>query len=186
MSANINKEHVIDGKKKNGHKNDCTCHICQNMVNKAKRGGYFDDYEKEKEQLFGGSKKKNGHRINCMCPICKNMKNATKKRIKGCKSNKTCANKMSNGHKINCRCPICKNIRKKMNSTKIGGGDLDETSGEIISNEQINKPSTEEGIITEATDTDYNDLDKITTGGNKTRKKHFDRSKRKKTNKKYK
>ena len=36
----IDKEKLIGGKRKNGHKNDCTCHICQNMMKKAERGEY--------------------------------------------------------------------------------------------------------------------------------------------------
>ena len=65
-------------KRKNVHKADCSCHICENMKNKAKRGGYEEDAEKNKLKLMGGSKKKNGHKPNCSCPICKNMKNAKK------------------------------------------------------------------------------------------------------------
>jgi hypothetical protein len=34
------------GKRKNGHKLDCSCHICENMKAKAKRGGYKEDLEK--------------------------------------------------------------------------------------------------------------------------------------------
>ena len=69
---------VVGGKRKNGHKMDCCCHICENMTKKAKRGGYKVDAEKRMLQKMGGSKKKNGHRMDCGCPICKNMKNAKK------------------------------------------------------------------------------------------------------------
>jgi hypothetical protein len=34
-------------KRKNGHKSNCNCHICENMMKKAKRGGYEEDAEKE-------------------------------------------------------------------------------------------------------------------------------------------
>jgi len=74
----INQAKLIGGKRKNGHKYDCECHICQNMKNKAKRGGYQEEQEKAEEQKMGGSKKKNGHRANCKCPICKNMLNSKK------------------------------------------------------------------------------------------------------------
>lgn len=117
-------------RRKNGHKANCTCHICENMKNKAKRGGYQEDAVKAEMKMNGGSKKKNGHKMNCTCPICKNMKNAKRggdgdeyedgdeedymeedqeKEIdfEGGKRNKK-----SNGHKINCKCPICKNMRK--------------------------------------------------------------------------
>ena len=33
-------------KRKNGHKMNCDCHICDNIKNKAKRGGYREDAEK--------------------------------------------------------------------------------------------------------------------------------------------
>ena len=65
-------------RRKNGHKSNCTCHICENMKNKAKRGGYQEDMEKEQLKKMGGSKKKNGHKPDCGCPICKNMKNVKK------------------------------------------------------------------------------------------------------------
>ena len=79
----INQAKLIGGKKKNGHKPDCECHICQNMKNKAERGGYQEEQEKAEEQKMGGSKKKNGHRANCKCPICKNMLNSKKGGKKG-------------------------------------------------------------------------------------------------------
>ena len=69
---------LVGGKRKNGHKMECCCHICENMTKKAKRGGYKVDAEKRMLQKMGGSKKKNGHRMDCGCPICKNMKNAKK------------------------------------------------------------------------------------------------------------
>jgi hypothetical protein len=79
MGIDINNSKLVGGKRKNGHKSDCVCHICENMKNKAKRGGYEEDIEKEKEKMMGGSKKKNGHRKDCKCPICKNMKNSKKR-----------------------------------------------------------------------------------------------------------
>jgi len=79
MSKDINESKLIGGKRKNGHKLECTCHICENMKNKAKRGGYEEEVEKEQEKKMGGSKKKNGHRKDCTCPICKNMQNSKKK-----------------------------------------------------------------------------------------------------------
>jgi len=63
-------------RKKNGHKMNCSCHICQNMINKAKRGGYTKEIKQELEKKRGGSKKPNGHRADCKCPICRNMANA--------------------------------------------------------------------------------------------------------------
>ena len=128
-------------KRKNGHKANCSCHICENMKNKAKRGGYEDDMEKEEMKKMGGSKKKNGHKMSCCCPICKNMKNAKKggyseeqsegeynemdkndSGITGGKRGKGKGTRKSNGHKANCRCPICKNMKKK---TRKGGEDPD-------------------------------------------------------------
>jgi hypothetical protein len=131
-------------KQKNGHKAHCSCHICENIKNKAKRGGYDEDAEKEQIKLMGGSKKKNGHKPNCGCPICKNMKNAKKggytegetegeynemdkndSNITGGKSGKK-----SNGHKANCKCPICKNMKK----SKKGGEqepDIENQLGDI-------------------------------------------------------
>ena len=79
-------------KRKNGHKLDCMCHICENIRNKAKRGGYEEEAKKEELKRMGGSKKKNGHKPDCKCPICINMKNAknkTNKTISGGKKRKT-------------------------------------------------------------------------------------------------
>jgi len=73
MGGDINQSKLAGGKRKNGHKYNCVCHICENMKNKAKRGGYQADIEKK---MMGDSKKKNGHRMDCSCPICKNMKNS--------------------------------------------------------------------------------------------------------------
>ena len=76
MGQDINQSKLVGGKRKNGHKYNCQCHICENMKNKAKRGGYEEEMEKEKEKMMGGSKKKNGHRRDCTCPICRNMRNS--------------------------------------------------------------------------------------------------------------
>jgi hypothetical protein len=73
MNKDINVLKLFGGKRKNGHKSNCACHICENMKNKAKRGGYQVELDKEKEKMTGGSRKKNGHRRDCKCPICKNM-----------------------------------------------------------------------------------------------------------------
>ena len=86
MTSSINESKLMGGKRKNGHKSNCICHICENMKNKARRGGYEEEVEKQKENMMGGSKKKNGHRKACMCPICKNMKNSKKRG--GSKSNR--------------------------------------------------------------------------------------------------
>jgi len=79
MGKDINETKLIGGKRKNGHKLNCVCHICENMKNKARRGGYEEEVEKEEEKKMGGSKKKNGHRRDCVCPICKNMRNSKKR-----------------------------------------------------------------------------------------------------------
>lgn len=56
--TNIDDIKLGGAKKKNGHKATCTCHICENMKNKAKRGGYTEEMEKKSEYLKGGYKKK--------------------------------------------------------------------------------------------------------------------------------
>ena len=152
-------------RRKNGHKATCSCHICENMKNKAKRGGYEEDIEKENLKKMGGSKKKNGHKPNCACPICKNMKNKTKKRGGGDDDEdkdmdeegdedkdmdedededeemQEGGKKKGNGHKANCKCPICKNMKK----SKKGGDepDIENQLGDI----------EEGGIIAEKTTT---------------------------------
>ena len=73
--ANTDIVKLTGGKRKNGHKMDCNCHICENMKAKAKRNGYTEDIEREKERKTG-QQKINGHKKDCECPICKNMKNA--------------------------------------------------------------------------------------------------------------
>jgi hypothetical protein len=118
-------------KRKNGHKMNCHCHICENMKNKAKRGGYQADLEKEQLQMMGGSKKKNGHKPNCSCPICKNMRNVKK-------SGKTMkAGKKSNGHKMNCKCPICKNMSKK---SRKGGAEIEASDNDYDDDDLDNIP----------------------------------------------
>jgi len=160
-------------KRKNGHKANCSCHICENMKNKAKRGGYEEDAEKEQLKLMGGSKKKNGHKPNCSCPICKNMKNAKKGgdeesdfdeqygdkfAYKGGKRGKK-----SNGHKANCGCPICKNMKKK---GKKGGEepDIENQMGDIEEGKEkgVNYEPTKKEVV--AKDDEYDELDAAERG----------------------
>lgn len=72
----------LGGKKKsNGHKANCMCPICKNMMKKmkSKRGGGDEEMAveepmmEEEMKMEGGKKKSNGHKANCKCPICKNM-----------------------------------------------------------------------------------------------------------------
>lgn len=140
--TNIDDIKLGGARQKNGHKLNCTCHICMNMKNKAHRGGYTADAEK---QMEGGSKKKNGHRAKCACPICKNMQKKThhrggaveeeepveededadamvggkSKRRKRSRisSRKSSRKRKGNGHKPTCKCPICKNMRKSKQYT---------------------------------------------------------------------
>ena len=163
-TEDINYSNLVGGKRKNGHKLDCDCHICENMENKAKRGGYKEEMEKEQENMIGGPKKKNGHRIACKCPICMNMKNSkkiyskksnrkTKKRTDDTDSDSSSdeedkkesihKKKRGNGHKVNCKCPICKNMRKKK-----GGDppDIENQNGDI---EEGGIKATTESYITD-------------------------------------
>lgn len=172
--SNIDEIKLGGAKKKNGHKSNCSCHICENMKNKAKRGGYSEEIEKEAEYISGGSKKKNGHRKNCQCPICKNMKNAKKgggddaflDQIEEPMDNKEPMDikggkKKGNGHKPNCQCPICKNMRKSKR-----GGDPDEENqmGDI---EEAGIKSTMDSTQTneiKASENDYDELDAAERG----------------------
>lgn len=120
---------LTGGKRKNGHKMDCNCHICENMKAKAKRNGYTEDIEREKERKTG-KQKINGHKLNCGCPICKNMKNASGNKNISKKNNSKNGGKKSNGHKLDCGCPICKNMKKKK-----GGSDEDAVVGEPKEND---------------------------------------------------
>ena len=123
-NENIDNEKVLRGKRKNGHKMDCGCHICENMKAKAKRHGYKEDLQKEEEKRKGGPKKINGHKVECDCQICNNMKHS-KSKSKGKKNNnkrtQNTLRKKKNGHKRDCTCPICNNMKKEWNKTKKGG-----------------------------------------------------------------
>lgn len=148
-------------RRKNGHKANCTCHICENMKNKAKRGGYQDDAEKAEMKMNGGSKKKNGHKMNCTCPICKNMKNAKRgggkdeedymeeDQEKETDFEGGKRNKKSNGHKMNCKCPICKNMMKKNHRGGVG-------EEPYIENQL---PQVKENVV-EATEDEYDAAEK--------------------------
>ena len=128
-SENKYPETVVNvggAKRKNGHKATCGCHICENIINKAKRGDY-------KPKVVSG--KVNGHKAECRCPICKNMM-AKKGRGGGAPNNdenlsssdslkqvgrqtkKLRGGKKSNGHKAACLCPICKNMRSSRMSRR--------------------------------------------------------------------
>ena len=135
---NNNKETLQLGgaRRKNGHKINCMCHICENMRAKAKRGGYTEDAEKERIKRNGGSKKKNGHKPNCTCPICKNMNKKTRKGGYEEENDKQGGSTKKNGHKLNCKSPICKNMNKK--SRKGGENDNDPPIAEENNNEENN------------------------------------------------
>jgi len=177
--TNIDDVKLGGARRKNGHKVDCTCHICENMKKKASRGGYTEEIEKQEENISGGLKKKNGHRKDCKCPICKNMNNAKKggnsfekkhekKEIEKQAKNISGGNnfekeqeeeeidydggkkRKSNGHKSNCKCPICKNIRK----SKKGGDDPDEENQINVVNSDMDTENE-----TKATDAEYDTLD---------------------------
>ncbi len=180
--SDINEVKLGGAKRKNGHKANCTCHICENMKKKAQRGGYEEEVEKEEEKKMGGSKKKNGHRANCQCPICKNMRNAKKGGADeeedeiGDESvpQEGGKKKKGNGHKPNCGCPICKNMRK----SKKGGDepDIENQKGDI--EEGGIKPDLSDNE-TKASDDDYDALDAAekgeagpnVVGGKKSRKR---------------
>jgi hypothetical protein len=148
MSSDTETAMKLGGaKRKNGHKMNCVCHICENMKNKAKRGGYEEDAEKAALKQMGGPKKKNGHKPNCSCPICKNMRNVKGKTMKAGKSGKK-----RNGHKMNCGCPICKNMSKK---SKKGGGKDDEDDEDGEDDEDAVAPETP------ASEEQYEDIESI-------------------------
>ncbi|MCJ7801850.1 MAG: hypothetical protein MUP82_05780 [Candidatus Marinimicrobia bacterium] len=226
-------EAILGGaKRRNGHKQTCSCHICDNIKKKAKRGGYADDAEKELIKSQGGSKKKNGHSPSCGCPICKNMKNAKKgkkgkrggsqqededndvdekeeeeekeekeeeeekedeeekeeeeeegvsvggKRIKRSAKTLKGGKRKGNGHKPGCMCPICKNMRKKSRK----GGNPDEML--LSSSAALSK--TDNSNMTQASDTEYDDLDNIPSkegGGTRRRRAKRTRRHKKRTHK---
>jgi hypothetical protein len=158
-------------KRKNGHKANCSCHICENMKNKAKRGGYEEDAEKEQIKLMGGSKKKNGHKPSCACPICKNMKNAKKGGDEKPYDDEESKNdlaitggKKSNGHKETCGCPICKNMKKKNKK----GGDEEPNISEKVDNVDTSTGVTS-AKVTPAKDDEYDELDAVKGGTRKRR-----------------
>jgi hypothetical protein len=64
-------------KKSNGHKADCGCPICKNMMKKKSGGNKYLDFKKNStgtSSVIKGGKKSNGHKAMCKCPICVNMK----------------------------------------------------------------------------------------------------------------
>ena len=182
QKTDINEAKLGGARRKNGHKKDCSCHICENMRKKAQRGGYEEDIKNEQEKLLGGSKKKNGHKKDCMCPICKNMQNASKTRTskKSAGKRKT---KKGNGHKPDCKCPICKNMRKKGGDSEPASVETsieDEEPTSVVDEEltsvkeptNVKEDSTAQpGKEIEAKDVEYDQLDRIQSAGKKTKKR---------------
>jgi len=159
-NSDVDTMKMMGGKRKNGHKMDCGCHICKNMEAKAERHGYQEDLEKEQERKMGGSQKKNGHKKDCGCPICCNMKDAksgSKKVSKGASSGKK-----SNGHKMDCGCPICGNMKKKK------GGDNPDNNDTENKEEPVGKVTP--GSDTEATKL-FNEIKGSPTGGSRKTKR---------------
>ena len=174
----ISNSHIGGAKRKNGHKLDCKCHICDNIKNKAKRGGYEEDMKKNQLKRMGGSKKKNGHKPDCSCPICNNMKKHNKQKgaslynsedsdddssssssssddeyYSGGKKNK----KRGNGHKKSCGYPICKNIRNKKGGEEpdIENQKVDEQGGIKVDNNMLEVTQNEIPADTQ----EYDELD---------------------------
>jgi hypothetical protein len=202
---NITDIKIGGAKRKNGHKLDCKCHICENIRNKAKRGGYQEEAELEMEKMKGGTRKKNGHRMNCKCPICINMRNAKTKKNKKIKNkilkggnnedldeekpekpeelndenvfpNDGGKKIKGNNHKINCNCPICKNIRKKK------GGNNQEFNQQEISNQIEEKSNKTNNNESKASEEDYEELENM-LGGKKYSSKNNRAKKRRSTRK---
>lgn len=195
--TDINEVKLGGAKRKNGHKSNCTCHICENMMKKAKRGGYEEEAEKEEEKMAGGSKKKNGHRSNCNCPICKNMRNAKKGGADDDESSSSDEEsvpqeggkkKKGNGHKANCKCPICKNMRKGK-SKKMRGGDepdIENQKGDI-EEAGVKGDMSANDNETKASDDEYDALDaaekgeagqNVVGGKRRTKKRHGGRTRK--------
>jgi hypothetical protein len=65
------KNYINSAKNMNGHKYNCKCVICKNILRKALNKGYIKE---------GPSNKKNGHKHSCKCPICKNINNQKSKK----------------------------------------------------------------------------------------------------------
>ena len=104
-------------RKKNGHKETCSCPICKNMMHA--KGAACYDVDTPTVNKSASRKKSNGHKANCGCPICKNMKKG-KGKGKGKGKNVTMkGGKKSNGHKATCGCPICKNMKNKKRSKRM-------------------------------------------------------------------
>jgi hypothetical protein len=76
-SSSIKSDLQLGGvRKKNGHKENCKCPICINMMHDKKKTGFTDAMQKNKSS-------KNGHKANCNCPICKNMRKSEGKKKGG-------------------------------------------------------------------------------------------------------
>ena len=165
-NSDVDTMKMMGGKRKNGHKMDCGCHICKNMEAKAERHGYQEEIEKEQERKMGGPQKKNGHKKDCGCPICCNMKDAksgSKKVSKGASSGKK-----SNGHKMDCGCPICGNMKKKK------GGDnknQDNNSENDTENKELLVGKETPGSDTDATNLFNKMKSLLPTGGSKKTKR---------------
>jgi len=187
--SSIDAVQLGGARRKNGHKSNCACHICENMKKKAQRHGYKEEIEKEQEKKMGGPKKKNGHRMDCACPICKNMQGAKKKQRGGddedsevgFSGGRRTRKRVGNGHKASCGCPICKNMKKKR-----GGkvGDYEEEVGKVTpaSPEDYDEPQYEEPQNGLEEGQQNLEMD----GGRRTRKSRHSRKGRKTNSRKHK
>ena len=139
MTKNVkNPDIKIDSvKRKNGHKISCKCHICENIKNKVKRGGYEDDLEKEELKRMGGSKKKNGHKPECKCIICKNMKKSKKQKAGSIEDDDSSSDDDDlDNNSINDEDENEEEIELNENEIDVNGDDIEDNS-EIIYEEQM-------------------------------------------------
>lgn len=162
VKTNIDDIKLGGARRKNGHKLTCTCHICENMKNKAKRGGYKEEVEMEQEKMMGGSKKKNGHRKNCKCPICKNM--AHSKKHKGGK-------RRTRKHKGGDDTDGYEEAKNEVNDDEVDNSDTDTDNNDNDDDTGSDTDSSSYSDSDTDSDTDDDDDDKNMMGGKKRKRK---------------
>ena len=179
----------MGGKKSNGHKDSCTCPICQNMMMKKGKKNMSSSSSKFKSSK---GKKSNGHKLDCMCPICKNMMmkkggsnvEAYEPSVFQSQPKTVGGKKKSNGHKLNCGCPICKNMKKGGSEDDVINTN-DELENETTTTSSLETTSGElsEGSTSTPSVTMGGTTSKVLRGGKRRTKKTKKSKKTKKTRK---
>ena len=133
-------------KKSNGHKADCGCPICKNMMKKKSGGNKYIELKTNStgtSSVVKGGKRSNGHKTMCKCPICVNMKH-------------------QQASKKNRRVTRGKRTRRGGDKDDDDDNDTDTDTNDTDTNDDVDDVNNEDDSLSDSSSVDYDkDVDDI-------------------------